>query len=63
MICDGFTVDHNLEVSSQPNVARIPVKGCRRPRCRKLTVEDSVIEKIAAKQFVCAKGDVWRLVV
>ena len=45
---DGITVDHDLEVSSQPIAERIQVKGSRRFSCKKLLAGDSVVNKMAA---------------
>ena len=48
--CDEIIVDYGLEVSSQPKVARIQVRESRRPTCRKLLAEDSVVTEMGVEQ-------------
>ena len=56
--CDGITVDHGLEVSSQPIAARIQVRECRRSSYRKLKVGDSFVTKMAIMHSFHTTGNV-----
>ena len=47
--CDEITVDHGLEVSPKPKIARIQVGGSKRPSCRKLPDDNSFVTKMTAE--------------
>ena len=57
---DWITVDYGLEVSSQPKFARIQVEETRKPICRKLPADDSVVIEVVAENLLHTTGDVWK---
>ncbi|GFU20406.1 hypothetical protein TNCV_2521761 [Trichonephila clavipes] len=53
--CDGITVDLGLEVTPQPNVARIQVGGSRRPSEKKTKADDSIIT-VFTQRVICGRA-------
>ena len=53
-----ITLDHCLEVSSQPIAARIKIGGSGKSSCRKLQADDSVVIEMAAVYLFYTAGNV-----
>ncbi|GFW19703.1 hypothetical protein TNCV_1605931 [Trichonephila clavipes] len=53
-------VDLDLEESPLPKVARIEVGRSRRPSCRKIPADDSVVTERSAEHLFHITIDVWR---